>query len=529
MNNDPASVAAALRSLVVYAVCAVIAIIIGVLMTNPMTYSTMGFMAVLCAFLLVPALIKWHRQMLLVSWSMPVTMFFIKGSPGLGLVMIALSITATCVERAMGQKRFIHVPQITWPLLFLIGVVAFTAKMTGGIGLRAFGSDVYGGKKYVFLIVAILGYFAIASRPIPLEKARLYVTLFFAGGLVSVIEDFYPLVPHFLHGIYLLIPPAGYSFSGTFELGVTRLAGTGFAASTLANLMLIRYGLRGIFLSGKMWRPVVFILSFLLIFMGGFRSAIIGAAMLFLLLFFLEGLHRTRLLPFAIIFALGCAAASILLASKLPYTFQRALAFLPESTVHLSADARANAQDSWEWRVRMWTALLPQVPKHLLVGKGYAISREDFQSEMGAGAAITGVDAGQQALALSSDYHNGPLSIILPFGIWGVIGFIWFIAGALWVIYRNYRYSIPELKSLNTFLFATFIVTTISFYGGSFATGMSGFTGLLGLSVALNRGVCRATIRVRQTTIPFAKPGPRRELQPQPRPLPPGFGPGRLA
>lgn len=526
MNNDPASVAAALRSLVVYAVCAVIAIVIGVLMTNPMTYSTMDFMAALCAVLLIPIFIKWHRPIMIASWCMPATAFFVKGSPSLCLLMIALSITATCIERAMGQKRFMHVPQITWPLLFLVAVVAFTAKMTGGIGLRAFGSDVYGGKKYVFLIVAILGYFALTARPIPPQKARFYVILFFSGGLLCVIEDFYPIVPGFLHPIYWLIPPAGYSFSGPFELGVTRLAGTGAAATALTNVMLARYGLRGIFLSDKMWRPVVFCIAFLLIFMGGFRSAIIGAAITFFMLFFLEGLHRSRMLPFVVIFMLACAGAVVPLGAKLPYTFQRALCFLPDSVVHLSPDARANAEDSWQWRVNMWESLLPQIPKHLLVGKGYAISREDFQSEMGAGAAVKSVDPAQQALALSSDYHNGPLSVILPFGIWGVIGFVWFIWAALWVMYRNYRYCIPELKTINTLLFATFMMMTISFYGGSLGTGMAGFTGLLGLSVAINHGVCRVPARVRRT-IPFAKPVSRAGTQPQP--LPPGFRPGRMA
>lgn len=524
MNNDPSNVAAALRSLVVYAVCAAIAIVVGVLMTNPMTWSTFGFMAILCAIMMIPILIKWHWPLMIACWSAPLTAFFIKGSPSFGLVMIALSLTATCIERAMGQKRFIHVPQITWPLFLLIAVVVFTAKMTGGIGLRAFGSDTYGGKKYVFLIVAILGYFAITARPIPADKARKYVILFFAGGALGVIGDLYPIL-HFLHPLFWLIPPNSYMASGN-PGSVARLPGAGYAATTIVNIMIVRYSLRGVFLSGKLWRPVVFVVSSVLILMGGFRSAIIGFGIMFLLLFFLEGLHRSRLMPFMIIFFLGGAVAMVSMGSKLPYTFQRGLCFLPESVVHLSQTARSDADDSWQWRVKMWTALLPQVPEHLLLGKGYAISREDFQTEMGAGAAVQSIDAGQQALALSSDYHNGPLSVVLPFGIWGVIAFVWFLGGALWVMYRNYRYCGPELKTLNTFLFVMFIVTTISFYGASLGTNMNGFTGLLGLSVAINRGVCRLPIRVRQT-VPFAKQGPRRGLQPQP--LPPKFGPGRLA
>lgn len=527
MNNDPANVAAALRSLVVYAACAVIAIIIGVLMTNPMTYTSLGFIGVLGAVLLIPILMKWHRPMMILSWSMPVMLFFIKGDPNLFLVMITLSLTATIVERAMGQKRFFNVPQITWPLLCLILVVAITAKLTGGLGLRAFGSDVYGGKKYVFLIVAILGYFAIASRPIPPERARKYVALYFGGAILCVVQDFYLIAPSFLHPVYWLIPPVFYGATGQFEFGVTRLAGTGMAAAALMNVLVAIYGLRGIFLSGKLWRPVVFCISFVLIFLGGFRSNIIGVTATFLILFFLEGLHRTRLLPVLVIFALLIAGLIIPLAPHLPFTFQRVLTILPPSVVHLRSDARMDAQDSWEWRVKMWKALLPEVPNHLLLGKGYAISVEDFDTEMGAGAAIqNSADPSQQALALSSDYHNGPLSVVLPFGIWGVIAIVWFLAGSIWVLYRNYRYGPPNLQTLNAFLFAAYVWLVISFYGGSLATQMSSFTGLLALSVAINRGVCRKPVE-KGRNIPFSIPLTRRRLShpSAPRfPLPNRFG-----
>ena len=512
MNNDSANVAVALRSLAVYAVCAVLSIVIGVLMTNPMTYSSLGFMGVLGAVLLIPILIKWHHPLMIFSWSMPVMMFFVKGDPNLFLVMIALSFTATIVERAMGQKRFFSVPQVTWPLICLIAVVAITAKLTGGLGLRAFGSEVYGGKKYIFLIVAILGYFAIASRPIPPEKARKYVALYFAGGFLCVFQDFYQVTPHFLRPIFWLIPPNSYTIDN-FQLGTTRLAGTGVAAATMVNVLMACYGLRGIFLSGKLWRPVLFFVSFILIFLGGFRSAIIGAAFVFFALFFLEGLYRTRLLPFLVIFILAVGGLIIPLGSKLPFTFQRALSILPPSVVELRSDARRSADDSWDWRVRMWTALLPQIPKHLLLGKGYAISVEDYQAEMGTGAAVNNVDPAQQSLALSSDYHNGPLSVILPFGIWGVIAFVWFIAGSVWVVYRNYRYSPPELKSINAFLYATYGLLVVNFYGASLATNMNLFTGVLGLSVAINRGVRRQPTE-QAKNIPFSIPLNRRRLRP---------------
>jgi O-Antigen ligase len=520
MTNDPASIAALLRSLVVYVVCAILAIIIGVLMTNPLTYSAMGFVGVLCAILFLPIFLKWHHILMIACWSTPISVFFLKGSPALGLVMIAISFGISVVERALNPNRqFLKVPQVTWPLICLIGVVLITAKLTGGIGLKAFGSDVYGGKKYVFLVVGILGYFALTAHPIPPQRARLYVILYFFGGMLGTVEDLYPYTPGFLHFIFWFIPPQ-FLYYDPSAGEQTRLAGTGWAATAFLNAMMAYYGLRGIFLSGKPWRMVVFFIGLMLIFLGGFRSALLLTMSIMTLQFFLEGLHRTNLLIVALIFSLACAGATIPLASHLPFTFQRTLAFLPRSWVHLSSSARSDAEGSWDWRVQMWQALLPQVPKHLLLGKGYAITMEDW-SAITEGSSLQNVDASQNSLALSGDYHNGPLSVVLPFGIWGVIAVVWFLVASIWVVYRNYRYCPPEFKVLNTFLFTIYVISVIDFlflFGG-LSAGMSNWAGILGMSVCINRGVCKVPPRPAPVNIPFARA--RGLIQPAFRPAAP--------
>src|SRR5215469_5642154 len=208
MTNDPANIAASLRAVMVYAVCAFLAIFIGWLMADPLTYTSLGTAGFILGLLALPLLLRWHHPLLAFCWNAPVMVFFIKGDPNLFLVVIAMSLTISVLQRATNQQfRFIHVPAITAPLIFLIAVILVTAKLTGGIGLRAFGSDVYGGKKYIFLIVAILGYFAMTARPIPFERARRYVTFLFIGGTLAFIQDFYWLAPGILQPIYWIIPP----------------------------------------------------------------------------------------------------------------------------------------------------------------------------------------------------------------------------------------------------------------------------------------------------------------------------------
>ena len=110
MNNDPAKIAAVLRSLAVYAACIIVAIIIGVLMTNPLTYSALGFIGLVCAVLFLPILLRRHYVLMVACWSAPMMVFFLKGDPKLCLVMIVLSLVISVTERTLNQQRFINVP-----------------------------------------------------------------------------------------------------------------------------------------------------------------------------------------------------------------------------------------------------------------------------------------------------------------------------------------------------------------------------------------------------------------------------------
>ncbi len=515
MRNTPAI----LRSLIIYAICVPLAITVGFLVTSPLDYSTLGILGFVVLVLAFPVLMRWHYPLLVLSLQLSCSVFFIKGSPSLWLVMLALSLGISLVERTLNSERhFIRVPQITWPLLCLAGVVLLTAKFTGGFGLHAFGSEVYGGKKYIYLIAGIVLFFALTARRIPARQAGLYLTLYFFGGLFSFIGDLYQVVPSWAHFVFWIFPPS-MTYAGVYELGETRLGGFSTAGVALGSLMLARYGIRGVLFSGKIWRLAVFILAIACIFLGGFRAAILTLGFIFAVLFFLEGLHRTKLLfVFALIGTLAITAL-IPLASKLPFTAQRTLAFLP---LNLDTQARESAQTTLDWRMHMWTALLPKVPQYLLLGKGLAILPDEYNEMMGAnsvlGTAAGVFDPSQNPLALSYDYHNGTLSVLIPFGLWGAIGFLWFLIASLRVMHRNFRYGDPALRTYNAFLFANFFVTFILFFiGGAFSGDMMRFAGLLGLSVALNGGVCQPVPQPVQATETFLHPqGVLRRAQPRP-------------
>ena len=512
MNNAPAI----LRTLIIYAVIVPLAIFVGYMLTDPLTRSTFNFAGILALILVSPVLLRWHHQLLALSWYLGMILFFLPGQPQLYLVMSALSLAILLLHRALGGvKQLVDVPQVTWSLICLVAVVVFTAKMTG-LGLRTMGSEVYGGHRYIYLLGAIMGYFALSGHRIPPEKARLYVGLFFLGGLAALIADLAPIVPTPLHFIYLFFPADPYAIQTASGQGGLRFGGAGTASLMVFSYMLAVYGIRGIFLSGRRWRLIVFCFATMLGLLGGFRGGLAFQGMIFALLFYLEGLHRTKLVPIFAFIGFLMLVLLIPLTPHLPFSIQRALSFLPLKVDPL---VQQSATGSSTWRFDMWKALLPQVPHYLMLGKGYALSVNDFQLLGGADAAVqvSSDFAENKYMAVAGAYHNGPLSVLMTFGLWGGIAFSWFLIAGTWVLYRNYRYGDPALWTMNAFLLAIFVVRIIAFFFifGGLDGDMAHFGGLLGLGVSLNGGVCQPVPEpTRENNKLHAFRGIRAHLQP---------------
>jgi hypothetical protein len=152
---------------------------------------------------------------------------------------------------------------------------------------------------------------------------------------------------------------------------------------------------------------------------------------------------------------------------------------------------RTDAIASTEWRIKMWSVLWPQVPKYLLLGKGSSVNPTDLY--LVAEANRRGQAESFEPALVAGDYHNGTLSLLIQFGIWGVAAFLWFCGASLRTLYRYYRQSPPELKLCNTFLLGYFGAQLACFFitAGSFAEHFYLFTGIVGLSVSLNGGLRR--------------------------------------
>ena len=483
--------AAALRALLVYSICIPLALFLGYVLASPLDRGTFISVGLVFGLLVLPLVLKHHHPALVLMWNTTAVVFFLPGRPNIWMLLAVASFTITVLQYILARRSVQpSVRTVTRPVIAFGVVVVVTMLLTGGVGFMAFGSEVGGGKRYALILAGILGYFAISMQRISLEKATRYIGLYFLGGITVAIGSLGPYLPSGFSFLFLLFPPDSYYSSGEGPtLGTARLFGVSQGAMFALYFMLARYGIRGMFLSGRPWRMLVFGVFFMVSLYGGFRSLLLMAAMVFAIQFFLERLHKTSLLAIFLVLGVTFTAVSIPFATHLPYAMQRALSVF---YVPVSPDVAIDTQNSNEWRLRMWQQVLPQVSEYWLVGKGYGLNVRDtilVHDMLASGRALERSSVAQTV----QDYHNGPLSVMIPLGIFGALTLLWFWYGGFRLLVANYRYGDPALHTVNCLLLALFLAKLVHFLliFGSLYQDFCQFAGLLGLSAAFNGGMAR--------------------------------------
>jgi hypothetical protein len=495
-----ASSSAASRAQVIWALVLPLAVLVGYLLADPAGLGSVAFLVLLVTVLCVPILMRWHHLLLVLTWHAAIIPYFLPGRPYLWMIMAVCSLFFSVLNRIVEPEKGINYePSIARPMLVLALVVIGTAMARGGFGVAAFGSSTYGGRAYVTIMAAIIGFFALASVRLAPERVPLLVGLFFITGLTALIPNIaYGAGPAF-NILFYLFPPeyvveqvrADYAITS----GIFRIYGLTPGSLALYCFLIARYGIRGTITHPL--RLMLFIGAWMGCLFCGFRSILILFLLVFTLQFWLEGLFRTRIFP--ALFAIWLLAMAVLLPNTehLPPVVQRTLSFLP---VEIDTATRASAESSLQWRLEIWHNLVPEIPRYLWLGKGYAIDPSDLN--------LAGFDAMRGNTAeraiVAGDYHSGPLSLIIPLGFWGAAAVVWFWAATLRFMYWHYRYGSPALKTINTLLLSLFAARVIFFlvFFGGFYTDLFYFTGLAGLSVSINGARTPAL----QTTVQAEEP-----------------------
>jgi hypothetical protein len=499
------------RILIAYAVAVPLALMLGYMVATPDLASIAGLGFVLFC-LALPLVIKWHHALLIVCWNSAFMLGFLPGQPRLWLVVAGLAFAMAVVNHVTGLKPFLRAPELTKPILFLLAVVVVTARLRGGLGSRVLGGSGYGGRGYIYLIGAIIGYFALTAQRIPIGRSERTVKWFFLSGITFALSNLIYLLGPAFYVLYNFVSSDFVGMQVAVDYGqnvVERFGALGPGATGLLCFVLARWGIRGTFEWDKPWRLLLLTAAIVAGLFSGFRSQIGFLGVLLVVQFMVEGLWKTAFLPLFMLLGLLILTPMLLFANKLPPAVQRSLAvFLVVLPLDINPDVRAETWNSSQWRYEMWREVLPEVPKYLFLGKGYSIDPVDlYLTEQ---ASQSGLLSNYETSIIAGDYHNGPLSVLMPFGLPGAIAVLWLLGAGVKVLYGNMRYGDARLRLINAVLLSYFLAQTIQFFFvvGAISSQLVAFMGILGLSVSFNGGVCRKPAVARQTapSSPLAAP-----------------------
>ena len=290
------------RIQLVYVFAIPLALTLGFLVSSPDEY-TFSALGLILLFLALPLFLKWHHAWLIIFWNTAFNAFFLPGQPDVWLIFGALSFGMSFLNYIMFQKRFLRVPEMTIPLVFLALVVVGTACCRGGIGIRSLGGATNGGRYYVFILGAIVGYFALTAESIPSAKSQKMAGLYFLSGTTFVLSNLaYSLGPSFFF-LYYLIPSDFATGQVASDYGLAssnRLQGLAPACTGVFCFLLLRYGIRGLFDWARPWRFIFLGLTVGASFFAGFRSIFVLLFLIFAFQFYFEGLFRTHILPIVV-------------------------------------------------------------------------------------------------------------------------------------------------------------------------------------------------------------------------------------
>ena len=489
------------RPHVIFGFCLPIAILVGYILAEPAEVSSFVCLAVILGIVCIPMVIKWHHLLMLFSCNAAMAISFAPGRPSFWEMFGIISICLLMMNRSLGDPiNFYKVNQISKSLIFLTIIVLGTAY-ANGVSFGSMGGAGAGGQRYVMLLAGIATYFCMSTLDVPFLRGAKVVGIYFLSSFTGLVGYIALLLgPSVATYIGILFPMG--AINDEVEANVSDVTGTAFMrygnlstpAISIFCLMIARYGIKGLIDYRKPWRILVILISLLGCFYSGFRSNLVLIGLTFIFVFIFEGLIKTRyFILFILAGALGLGGLFIF-SDRLPLPVQRAVCFVPG--IKIDPFVQASADDSTQWRLNMWQQVVPTIPQYLIKGRGYGISQREMElmeEDMNYG----GRTKSYEFYMVTGDYHNGPLSVIVPFGIFGSIGFLWFIYASIKTLYGYYRDGDARLKLFNTFLLSYFIAQLIcfTFVFGSLFGQMVIFASLMGLGVALNTGISSVTVK----------------------------------
>lgn len=209
--------------------------------------------------MLWPFIVKWHRILLVLTAHSAFVMGFLPGELPMWCAFAAIGFFIVVLHRCLSREvTLIHPGGVGWALIALMTVAVLTAWYRGGVGIKSIGSESYGGKKYILLLLGAACYFVLAAQPIPRKRAPLYLGLFFVSSVTGLLSHaIYEAGPKFW-GMFRFISVQGAVSQLQFEWQISgdsvfRSLAFSEAAGGIIGFVLAVKGLRGVLNIRRPW------------------------------------------------------------------------------------------------------------------------------------------------------------------------------------------------------------------------------------------------------------------------------------
>ncbi len=352
-------------------------------------------------------------------------------------VFSGLLIVSGLVQWALGRFPRWRMPATYWWIAAFSAVVLVTILKRGS-GLRILGSSTWGGLVYIELFLMIGVSFVMPRMALSPRAWRNALLLMGLLAILPAVSDVIVLGTGRLSVWYFIQGSGQIGMTYVAQetgMGVERLFSAGQAGYYLYFAFLLLTGTRRMLSPLRLPLLCVPVGCVALILLSGHRIMLLQC---FLLLFSVMWLQRA-INPKTVL-VMGCAVllmvfCAITWIDRLPLPAQRALSFLPGT--HVTSVVQKDAEQSLEWRLELWRRVSKLIPRYLVVGKGFAFNGDELRIATDP----TQVRDEWEWAIVTGSYHNGPLTLLIGFGVAGLVtGFAFLTGGTL----RHIRFARGE-------------------------------------------------------------------------------------
>jgi len=391
----------------------------------------------------------------------------VPGSPPVWALGTFVTISIFTLRFAMHKREFEFKPDML-DFAILLQIIAISqAYMRNPTGLLMLGGETAGGKPYLNFAVAIVAFFCLSVVKTDMKIFRIAIIMMvvasIADGMIAVLSDYIPLLAIVVLPIYSNTNVA-VALSGEAMRTDTGIARAGGAFGEFGrSLGVICFTMARPLHCLLPTHPLLFVCtctSFIMVLISGFRSLL----MYLIVVFMVSAFIKKRYFDIVAIATAGILGLCLLIGTgqirNLPFGAQRALSFLP---IEIDERARADADNSSEWRFEMWELALTtdRYIQNKWLGDGFAISAREMRATLDAALGFgTGNTDSKEAFMERGSYHGFHVETIRFTGALGLACAIF----AMIVFFKKAKFLIGYYRHHPMFPYVAFVCIPFLIY-----------------------------------------------------------------